>query len=102
LVQLQKDLSDIEATGTQVVGISYDSVEALKKFSESQGIHFPLLSDEGSATIKAFGIHDREGYAHPGTYLIDQQGTVRAALFLDGYRDRHTNSALIEAAKQAG
>ena len=84
----------------QVVGISCDSVETLKKFSDSERIQFSLLSDKDSRTIQAYGIHNRDGYPHPGTYLLDQQGTVRAALFLDGYRDRHTNTALIEATKK--
>jgi peroxiredoxin len=39
-----------------LVGISYDSVEILKTFSDQHGISFPLLSDTGSATIKAYGI----------------------------------------------
>jgi peroxiredoxin len=39
-----------------LVGISYDSVEILKAFSDQHGISFPLLSDTGSATITAYGI----------------------------------------------
>ena len=42
----KKDLNKIEAAGTQVVGISFDSVETLKKFSDSERIQFSLLSDE--------------------------------------------------------
>jgi len=102
LVQLQKDLKDIEATDTQIIGISYDSVEILKRFSDSQNISFPLLSDEESETIRAYGIYNEEandGIPHPGTYVVDQTGTVRAALFLDEYQDRHTTADLIEAIK---
>lgn len=100
MVQLQKEIGAIQATGTQVVGISYDSVEVLRKFTESAGISFPLLSDEGSKTIRAFGIHFRDGLPYPGTYLIDGQGTVRAKFFLEGYRERHDNALLIEAAEK--
>ena len=74
MVQLQKDIATIEATGTQVVGVSYDSIDVLRKFAEPAGISFPLLSDEGSKTIRAFGIHFRDGLPHPGTYLIDRKG----------------------------
>ena len=102
LVQLQKDLGAIRATGTEVVGISYDSVETLSKFAKSGGITFPLLSDAGSATIRAYGIEARSGFAHPGTYLVDQDGIVRAALFLENYARRHKNSELIEAAEKIG
>ena len=100
MVQLQNDLKEIEATGTQVVGISYDSVDKLKKFVDARGITFPLLSDEGSKTIHAFGIHYKGGLPHPATYLIDQQGVARAKLSEEGYRKRHPNEELIEAAKK--
>lgn len=100
MVQLQKDIAEIEATGTQVVGVSYDSIEVLRNFAESAGISFPLLSDEGSKTIREFGIHFRDGLPYPGTYLIDGKGIVRAKFFQEGYRQRHDNSVLIEAAKK--
>ncbi len=108
MVQLQKDVQEIEATGTQVVGISYDSVEVLKKYSDQNNITYLLLSDEGSKTIDAYGIRNKDvqagtpgdGIPHPGTYLVDQKGTVRAAWFLDGYIQRHQNKPLIEEAKK--
>ena len=49
-------MQDIEADGRQLVGISYDSPEVLKAFSDQFGITFSLLSDEGSATIRRYGI----------------------------------------------
>jgi peroxiredoxin len=42
--------------GLGLAGISYDSTEILAAFSKQRGITFPLLSDPGSATIKAYGI----------------------------------------------
>lgn len=101
MVQLQNDLKAIQATNTQVVGISYDSCAKLKKFADARKIAFPLLSDEGSKTIHAFGIHYKEGLPHPCTYLIDQQGIVRAKLAEEGYVKRHATKELIEAAQKA-
>ena len=83
-----------------MVGVSYDPVSVLKVFAEANEIEFPLLSDEGSETIRAYGIHNRDGLPHPGTYLLNQDGIVQAVLFLDGYRDRHQNDELVEAAKK--
>ena len=100
MVQLQEDLSQIAATGTQVIGISYDSVEVLKKFSDSAGITFPLLSDEGSQTIRAYGIYHRDGIPYPGIFVLDGKGVIRDKLFLEGYLMRPENSDLIEAAKR--
>jgi peroxiredoxin len=64
-----------------------------------------LLSDAGSKTIAAYGLLNKEakgraeGIPYPGTLVIDQKGVIRAKLFLDGYRERHTTEALIKAAK---
>ena len=105
MVQLQRDLKSIEEAGVQVVGISYDSPAVLKKFSDQMKITFPLLSDPESKTIEAYHIRNEaargkaEGVPNPGTFILDQQGVIRAKLFLEGYRDRHTTDALIEAAK---
>lgn len=98
--QLQKDLKQIQAAGIQVVGISYDSVEILKEYSEKSSTKFLLLSDKGSKTIKAYDIHNQEGFPHPGTFLVDKTGTVCAKLFIEGYRERHSNDELIAAAKK--
>jgi peroxiredoxin Q/BCP len=103
LVQLQSDLSKIEATGTQVLALSYDSVDILKKFAERRKVTFPLLSDPGSATIKAYGILNvdakgrSEGIPYPGTFIVDKEGVIRAKLFLDGYRERHSTDELLKA-----
>lgn len=99
-MQLQGDIDAFKTLNTQIVAVSYDSVDVLKKFADSKDITFPLLSDAGSKTIKAFGIHNKDGLPHPGTFLIDQQGVVKAKLFLEGYRKRHDNAALIDAAKK--
>ena len=39
-----------------MAAISFDSQDVLAAFSERRGISFPLLSDQGSATIERFGI----------------------------------------------
>jgi peroxiredoxin len=88
-----------------VVGISYDSPEALKRFSDGAKIPFPLLSDPESKTIDAYHIRNEAargkavGVPNPGTFILDREGVIRAKLFLEGYRERHTTEALIEAAK---
>jgi peroxiredoxin len=102
---LQRDLKAIEEAGVQVVGISYDAPELLKKFSDQQEITFPMLSDPGSATIEAYHIRNpaargkQEGVPYPGTFILDREGVIRAKLFLEGFRERHSTGALIEAAK---
>jgi peroxiredoxin Q/BCP len=105
LVQLQRDLKSVEDAGIQLVGISYDEPAALERFADQMKITFPLLSDPGSQTIDAYHIRNEAakgkavGVPNPGTFILDHDGVIRAKLFLEGYRDRHTTTALIEAAK---
>ena len=55
-MELQGRLKDLRDGGLGVAAISYDSPEILAEFSRRRGIMFPLLSDKGSAVIKAFGL----------------------------------------------
>jgi peroxiredoxin len=104
LVQLQRDIDPIRAAGVQVVGISYDDPKVLKSFSDRAKISFPLLSDPGSKTVEAYHIRNpaargrAEGVPFPGTFILDRDGVIRAKIFLEGYRDRHSTDALIKAA----
>ena len=102
---MQRDLKTLEDAGVQVVGISYDDVRVLKGFSDQFQIGFPLLSDPESQVIEDYHILNpdakgkAEGVPYPGTFLLDSQGVIRAKLFLEGFRDRHTTEALVKAAK---
>ena len=94
-----------------MVGVSYDSVEVLKTFADKQKITFPLLSDPESKTIIAYALKNKEtagkkfgkveldGVPYPGTYLVDKDGVVRAKLFVDGYKERHSVEELVKAAE---
>jgi len=88
------------------IGISYDSPAVLKLAASKHQISFPLLSDEGSRTIDAYGIRNREatgqfaGIPHPTTFVVDELGVIRAKLFHEGYKERHTSEELIKAVKE--
>lgn len=47
---------ELEEEGAQVIGISRDSLESHKKFSEKYAIAFPLLSDEDRQVHELFGV----------------------------------------------
>ena len=108
---MQRDLKKIEDAGVKVVGVSYDSVEVLKAFADKQKITFPLLSDPDSKTIIAYALKNKEtvgkklgkidldGVPYPGTLLVDSKGVIRAKLFVDGYKDRHSVDELVKAAE---
>ena len=108
---MQKDLKANNAAGVNIVGISYDSVDDLKGFAEKRKIAFPLLSDPESKTIIAYSLKNKEmagkkfgqieldGIPYPGTYLVDKDGVIRAKLFVDGYKERHSVEDLVKAAE---
>lgn len=101
LVELQQSLNKFSAANTQLVGLSYDGTDVLKKFSETSQVTFPLLSDTGSKTIHAYGVHHKKGYPYPGTYLIGKDRKILAALFNEGYRNRHEVEDLLKAIRKS-
>jgi peroxiredoxin len=107
MTNLQRVYKEIEAAGGQVVGISYDSVDKLKRYAERSRITFPLLSDAGSKTIDAYDIRYKEappelsGFARHATFILDQNGVIRAKLFQLSYQERPAVDALINALKEA-
>ena len=55
-MELQSRVEKLRAQGLGAVAISYDSEEVLADFSQRRDITFPLLSDDDSSVITAFGI----------------------------------------------
>ena len=58
-MELQDRIDDLRAQGLGVAAISYDTEEVLAAFAERRGVKdVPLLSDDDSAVIRAFGIYN--------------------------------------------
>lgn len=88
--------------GYGLVAISYDSIDTLKAFSDKHSIGFPLLSDEDSKTITAWGLLNEEatgrtaGIPHPGTFMVDTAGTIVARTFEQPYQERRSAVSILE------
>lgn len=107
LVQLQQVGPELRAAGYEIVAISNDPVARLADFAQAHAITFPLLSDEDSAVIKAFGImntliqpgegaHMRwYGIPYPGTYIVDADGVVVDKDFHQHHARRLSGPALV-------
>jgi len=52
----QQNLQKLEASDTQVLGVSMDSPFANKAFADQIGVTFPLLSDWGGETTRTYGV----------------------------------------------
>jgi peroxiredoxin len=79
----QHRLSEFDARGIRVVGISVDSPEANRRQSQKLGYTFPLLSDPEAKIIRRYDVlHPGAGpkkadIARPAEFLLDSNGIVR-------------------------
>jgi hypothetical protein len=102
-VELQRAYEDLKRRGYGLVIVTYDPVETLKKFADSRGITFPMISDQGSAIIRRYGLLNETverdtrawGIPHPGTFILDTRGVVRARYFEDAYQERNTVASIL-------
>jgi peroxiredoxin len=110
---LQGHLADFEREGVAIFAISYDSVAVLESFAERRGITYPLLSDEGSQTIRALGLlnthveeqsrfygitprDEHQGVPYPGLFLIGTDGTIIEKRFEQSYRHRPVAALVLD------
>ena len=69
----------IRGAGAEVVGISVDTVEDQRAFSDKYKLPFPVLSDVGGQTSSAYGVLREMGsmdFAGRETFLIDPNGMI--------------------------
>ncbi len=62
----------------EVIGVSSDSVESHRSFTEKHDLPFTLLSDEGGKVRRLYGVPNTFG-VFPGrvTYVIDEAGVIK-------------------------
>ena len=79
---------DLAALGVAVVGISPDEPEQQKKFDETYGLGFPLLSDPDHTVAEAWGAWGEKsmyGKKYEGVirscFLVDEKGKVTHAWY---------------------
>jgi len=97
LLDLRKGEADeIINAGYNITIISYDAPEALNKFATRYKFDFPMLSDEDSKTIKAFGILDEDkkpdsfgyGIPKPTIYIVSADKEIQGILAKESYTKR--------------
>ena len=80
---ISEDYKAYEKMNAVPIGISVDTLFALKRFGEDNKITFKLLSDFNKETIRAYGVVNHEfafGYkdvAKRSTFVIDKEGIIR-------------------------
>lgn len=72
-------MSEIEATGTVVFGVSLDTVETHQRFRESLKLDFSLLADAMAEVSRVYsGIMAQFNASKRVTFIIDKAGYIRA------------------------
>jgi len=80
--------------GAEVIGVSADTVESHKAFTEHHGLPFTLLSDVDNAVRKLYGATSTLGLI-PGrvTFIIDKEGVVRHVFSSQLQPEKHIEEA---------
>ncbi|HTT86189.1 MAG TPA: peroxiredoxin [Acidimicrobiales bacterium] len=90
---LQKEFADV---GGQRVGISADSVDKQKEFSDRHSFDFPLLSDPDRTVAEIFGVKRGIGPVpvKRHTFVIDTDSKVIGVVKSELSMQRHADRAL--------
>ena len=70
--------ADYDAAGAVVLGVSPDTVAAVKRFRDKQSLGFTLLADEDHAVAERYGV-----WAEKSMYGRTSFGNLRATFILD-------------------
>jgi peroxiredoxin Q/BCP len=81
-------INSLKSAGYQVLGVSKDGLDALKKFQKEEGLNFPLLSDPDLTVHNAYGAYgEKLLYGKPvtgtlrSTFVIGPDGKVVLPLY---------------------
>jgi peroxiredoxin len=86
-----------------LIAISPDPPEKAAELALDLGLDFPVVSDEGLALSRRFGIvfqaPERDPLPVPAVYLVDPSGTVEFQYVNPNYRVRLDPELLLAAAR---
>lgn len=93
LCSVRDNIAMYNNANAEVLGISVDSMFALGKFKEEQGLNFNLLSDFNKEASTAYGcIYDNfigwmHGVSKRSAFIIDKNGVIQYAEVLENAGD---------------
>jgi len=80
LGEMRDSFPEASREDVELLTVSVDSIYAHRKWAESEGYEFGMLSDfwPHGAVAKSYGVFDEaRGVATRGTFIIDKNGVVR-------------------------
>ena len=72
----QADIQTFTDSGAVVFGVSTDPLDTNKEFAESLSLDFAILSDEGGAVSKKFGVLNERNMSNRTTFVIGKDGKI--------------------------
>ncbi len=107
MAELESIKDGLAAAGWTLTALTYDTPDVLAGFAAKSNVTYPLLSDPGSATIKAFGLLNAEmaegsrayGVPHPAIVFITADGIVADVLREEGYKTRPAAEVVLARAE---
>jgi peroxiredoxin Q/BCP len=96
--------SEFEAVGAQRVGISMDTVDKQKQFSDKHGFDYPLLADTDGTVAKQFGVKRAISLLKTkrSTFVIDTDRRVLGVISSEVNMNTHADKALELLRSRAG
>ncbi len=72
----QAGIQQFTSTDSVVFGVSTDPLDTNKKFAESLSLEFAILSDEGGAVSKSYGVLNERMMSNRTTFVIGKDGKI--------------------------
>jgi len=101
------DFGRLQASGSQLVGISVDSTYSLKAFAQTYNLQFPLLSDFNKKVTKLYGVLQDPwvslGYravAKRSVFVVDGRGILRYRWVTDAPSEEPPYQEVMRAAEK--
>lgn len=97
----------MHALGYEVATVTYDAVPKLQRLAKRAKIAYPMLSDENSEIIRAFGLLAENyppgsfyfGVPHPAIIVINADGQISHRFSEHSYTDRPDIDTVLNALK---
>ena len=93
--QFRDVFQDLDSKGASIVGVSLDGQASHKRFSDTHGLPFSLLSDSKKTISKSYDVGRLFGLMLKRvTYVIDEGGIIRAVFHHELAVKRHVEDTL--------
>lgn len=97
-------MEELERLGAELVAVSTDDPESVRKLAEASGLRYTILTDPGGEVIERYGIRNRQHtdgvLPNPTALVIDGRGVVRYQRIHEDYTVRPPAEELVEAVRR--